>query len=110
MQARKFTVQPYAGGEEVTFYEVPPCELRATVAFKGDSDYEQLSDIERNYLVGIAFCILSGRRRGYADVLGMPSKLTAASCIEWAGDYAVGIEASDIPTGEVEKNPTGAKE
>lgn len=111
MQATMFTVQPFEGGPETSFYEVPPARMRAAVAFKGDEDYEQLDQASKNYLIGTAFAILSAKARGLSGSLDLPRKLTVKSVEDFATRYFVLADDSEIPHGsgdsdEVEENPT----
>lgn len=109
MQARQFIVQPYEGGAEVSFFEVPPCEFRAVFAYTGDKEFDDLSEFERNYYSGIAFMLLSARTRGLAQALEIPQKLTVKSVTEWAAKYAFTIvDDTEIPETAEKEQPEQA--
>ena len=110
MQAMRFTAQPFDGGPEVSYYEIPPARLRAAAAFKGDPAYEELDQSTRNYMIGTAFAILSAKGRGLSAALDLPERVTVASCEEFATKYMIAAADSELSTerGEdVEENPTG---
>lgn len=97
MKADKFTIQPYAGGEEREFFNRLPFQRRAEIELQTDPAYRKLGKFEKNMVVSVGMCILAARYEGLAGEFDVPDSLTVESCDEFAIKYAITIGSAEIP-------------
>ena len=112
MKAGIFTVQSYDGGPEISFFNRQPYVRRAEIELMADKAYQKADDPTKAVARSVGMCILAARKKGLSDALGLPDRLTLASCEDFEERYYIEYGSGEIPTGfeVVDGNPTDSPE
>lgn len=103
MKSSKVTIQNYSGGPERSFFLRQGLVRLASIELMRDEAYKKLPKDEKGYYVSVASVMRCAAYEGLMD----GAEITVAACDAFSIEYAMTVEDSEIPTGEVEENPTG---
>ena len=103
MKSSKVTIQSYAGGPELSFFLRQGLVRLASIELMRDEAYKKLPKDAKGYYVSLASVMRCAAYEGLMD----EAEITVAACDAFSIEYATAVEDSEIPTGEVEENPTG---
>lgn len=106
MESGMFTIQPYDGGEERSFFNRLPFSRRAELELMRDPEYKKLGTATKNGILSVGMRVLAARKEGLDGEIDLPEKLTVESLDAFSEEYAIQLAMAELPKKPTEKNPT----
>lgn len=110
MRVRRFTIQPKAGGAEVSFNSSMAAEVSAKYSLMKDPEYKRLDKTDQFGVFAVANAMLSARDEGVELDFEVSDRPTMASALAFERIYQIEMSTPEIPAedgGEYAENPTG---
>lgn len=102
MKSSKVTIQNYSGGPELSFFLRQGLVRIGSIELMLDDAYKKIPNDEKNYYVSLAGIMKSAAYEGLLE----DGTVTVEACDKFAAEFAMELAEGDIPTGDVEENPT----